>query len=790
MGVLYCTYDVCTILQLVTCNTRYIFQTSSAVALSILFLASTLSVFAQDEYRDSVARAGERSRTLLLDELQLVRIVGCQQTSPSELIGVVSSTASEASLTRQLTLYYEDNFRRNPATPKAALDNLAKVRSDLESELRYYDPSLAREDSAAILTYLYQNGYHRASVSYDFVPSTTSSKNVLTFYIDEGTRARIDTIVYVGLDALAPDISTMIRSNRGVNKGDHFSEGAFERDVRLMVNVMRDNGYYLASYEPPIVGISEDGLHDSIVVVFTPGRRVRIDTVVFFEITGGFPSVNESTRLRQLDFQSGEWYNKSKIDQSRFNLMSLGVFDIVVIDTVSFDNLLYGSRSNDTAVTLKVFTRNSKVHDVGMNFLFYQTAVDNFLNLGVGATAQYRNSFGGAEVTSASLQYVMQDISRFAQGQQLETEILASVLVAFPNIGRLFQQRVGLQTSGYYSRRQLVDPFRLESMGISARSPITLHPHTFFNGIDLSIGLERQIPRNFDNALLDALRGATSSEDTAYVVSTFNQFLVLDDYLKNTNNLITGFLVGFTARGEHRNNPVSPTRGTFSSISVDMGWGAGKYLRTQLFLSSASLLGPRLVAATKIKLGHIQLLDFVRGDSTRSNTYVPLDRQFFAGGAASIRSFPSRRLHDPVSGTIRDADPNQQYILANVIGSGSLVELGFELRYTFPRPRDLDDLWASLIERSGLTFFTDIGNTFNRFTTDLYGSMKLEDLYKGSVVAAGIGYRFDTPVGPFRIDYATSIYDPTRNVDQWIIGRKGVMNAGNWQFSIGIGQAF
>ncbi|MBU3680256.1 MAG: hypothetical protein FGM32_11755, partial [Candidatus Kapabacteria bacterium] len=80
--------------------------------------------------------------------------------------------------------------------------------------------------------------------------------------------------------------------------------------------------------------------------------------------------------------------------------------------------------------------------------------------------------------------------------------------------------------------------------------------------------------------------------------------------------------------------------------------------------------------------------------------------------------------------------------------------------------------------------------SFNRFTTDLYGSVTPNDLLYGSVVAVGVGYRFETPVGPFRVDYATSVYDPTRSTGRWITDRVGVMMTSNWQLSIGIGHAF
>ena len=760
------------------------------IVVSVIFTLIALSnVTAQDTYSDSVARAGERSRVFNLDELQSVEFVGCVQTTPQELLGVISSIASERTVTRQLTLYFEENLRRNPATPKVINQRLDEVRQGLMNELRYFNAETASYDSSAILTYLDQNGYHNARVSYSFGVDSSSSKNTLTFLIDEGVRARVDTIVITGLEGLEDAVVARAKDAFRFRPKSSYSEAEIESNVRSLIEQLHNNGYYRASYNPPVVGVSVDGSSDTVVVVIKPGKRVKIDTVMYVENTMGYPEVTLATRRRQLDVERGQWYSRRNIELSKANLLSLGTFEIVLIDTVASDSLS-GYQSSDSTIGLRVFTRNSKPHDVGMNALIYQTAVDNFLNVGVGATAQYRNVFGGAQVASVTLQYVLQDVSRFAQGQPLETEALASLVLAWPNIGRLFEQRFGIQTSTYYSQRQLVNPFRLESAGFNFLAPINLYRYTFLTNVDINLGIERQIPRNFRGTLDQALSESQTPEDSAYVLSTFNQFLVLDSYLQRNNTFFTGINAGVTLRGDHRDNPINPRRGTFSSFSVEWGWGAGKYVRGQAFVSSVFPVGVRLTGATKIKLGHIELLDFARGDSLRNNTYVPLERQFFAGGPASIRSFPSRLLHDPRSGKITDQAGEQDYVLANVIGSGSLVELGFELRYTFERPRGMSDLVASLIERSGFTFFTDIGNAFNRFTTDLYGTAQLQDFYRGSVIAGGVGYRFETPVGPFRIDYATSVYDPLRPTDQWIFGRRGVMNSGNWQLSIGLGHAF
>lgn len=752
-----------------------------------LFASTPSLVFGQDTYRDSMELAGERSRVLQLTELRSVEIVGCEQTSPEDLKAIISSRQSDYSLGRQLTVFFEQALRRNPAAPQTILRRFTSIRRSYDEERVFFEVTVARDDSATLHTYLVQNGYHNAEVLYGYGYDRDTRLFTVRFMINEGKRATIDTFVVKGLEQVEPSVREAALLQTKIRKGSPFSESLVDEDIKSVVGVLQNNGYYRASFERPLVGIGNDGTHDTVIVIINPGRRVRVDSIEFVEYDAGYPSVHLSTRIRQLDFDAGEWYNRELIEQSRANLMRLGTFEVVLIDTVGHDSVYHGT---DTSVRMRVFTRNSKPHDVGVSFGPYQTAIDNFLNFGIGATAQYRNTFGGAQVTSLSLQYILQDVSRFAQGQQLEREFIGSVVVAWPNLGRLFSQRVGLTTSTYYSNRQLITPFRLEASGISAQAPIAFYSHTFFNAIDLSVGIDRQIPINFDFAINSALNEAQTPEDTAFVRSTYNQFLVLNNYLKSSGSFFTGLTAGFTLRGDHRNSQINPTQGTLSSLSFEWGWGAGKYVRGQAFFSTAFPAGNRLVAATKVKLGHIQLLDFARGDSIRNNTYVPLDRQFFAGGPASIRSFASRRLHDPNSGTIRNVDADESIVLSNVVGSGSLIELGFELRYTFPRPRGVDELWAGIIERTGVTFFTDIGNAFNRFTTDLYGSVTPRDLLYGSVVALGVGYRFETPVGPFRVDYATSVYDPTRTEGRWITNRLGVMMTSNWQLSIGIGHAF
>lgn len=758
-----------------------------------LVCCATLTVVAQSTVDSAAAKAGSPIRSPLRGELQTIVIEGCVESTPEQIMGIIESRESESNFSRNITRVYYTNLKRNPSTPKPILVALSKVYKSLQADLRYYNPKVASDDSAAILAFFNQNGFHNASVQYSFYRDKKRKSNTLKFSIVEGERAVIDTLIVSGFEKVDSSISANAYSMIASATRPFYAEIELENIAKSVTRYLQDNGYYKANYEQPVVNISADGLHDTLLIIFNPGIRVRIGTITFEEFTDGYPSVNIATRRRQLDFEENEWYNKTKIEQSRANLMSLGTFDIASIDTVSVDTLMNkGISPTDSVVHFRVFTKNAKVYDVGANLLLYQTSIDNYLNAGIGLSAQYKNVFGGAQVASVSTQYVVQDLNRAFQRQYLETEALFSVVLGWPSVAKFFGNRIGFTTNMFYSLRNLVNPFRLESYAINAKAPISLFSYTYFNGLDLNIGFERQIPLNFENALNSALEEANSNAERAFVLSTFNQFSVLRSYL-NGGSLLTGVFAGVALRGEHRDNPINPTKGSYSNISAEYGTGAGKFLRLQVFNTTVNTISKKVVLATKVRAGHIFLLEFSRGSAVDTNTYVPLERQFFAGGAASIRSFPSRLLHDPNSGTLTTSPDAviDEGLYSNVIGSATLIELGLEFRYTFPRPRGFGDLWGGIIEKSGITFFMDVGNAFNRLTVQKYGTATLSNLITGSVIAAGLGYRFDTPVGPFRIDYATSVYDPTRTTGRWITnGRENVIGFSNWQLSVGLGHAF
>lgn len=130
--------------------------------------------------------------------------------------------------------------------------------------------------------------------------------------------------------------------------------------------------------------------------------------------------------------------------------------------------------------------------------------------------------------------------------------------------------------------------------------------------------------------------------------------------------------------------------------------GSFKYLRE---------VADRNTLIASVQYGAIESNDFDR---------VPTSQRFFTGGDNSIRGFRYRN----VSPTNPEGD---------AVGGRYLEVLSVEYNYRFR------DRWSGAL-------FVDGGRAFNSFDT-------------GYSVGSGFGVRWQSPVGPFRIDIATPISD-------------------------------
>jgi len=133
-----------------------------------------------------------------------------------------------------------------------------------------------------------------------------------------------------------------------------------------------------------------------------------------------------------------------------------------------------------------------------------------------------------------------------------------------------------------------------------------------------------------------------------------------------------------------------------------------------------------IVGAFRLKFGTV--------DPVRKGDYVPISKRFFAGGSRSVRGYAYQELGD------KDADNNP-------LGGNSLLEGSVELRFPI------------VGELKGVVFL-DAGNVF-------------QDSYKfdtGNLLyASGGGLRYQTPLGPIRLDVGYKINPEENDKDRYRI---------------------
>jgi translocation and assembly module TamA len=162
-----------------------------------------------------------------------------------------------------------------------------------------------------------------------------------------------------------------------------------------------------------------------------------------------------------------------------------------------------------------------------------------------------------------------------------------------------------------------------------------------------------------------------------------------------------------------RDDPLEPTQGGGIAIQLapfydvvgdDLGFVKGKMSMSHCL---QVLRKPSLVVGARAAVGAMAGV---------SRDAIPADERFYAGGGGSIRGYPFQSV-----GPLKGDEP---------IGGRSLFEFSTELR-------------LKVTDRFGLATFLDGGSAFEATSPDFS-----EDLRWG----AGLGFRYFTPIGPFRLD--------------------------------------
>jgi outer membrane protein insertion porin family len=709
-----------------------------------------------------------------------------------ELSRIVLSKSTMRSIPHRLVQYYLENMIKSKNFPDYYKNKFEEVQFSMSEEIKYFDENKANNDASTLIIYYNQKGYHNSNVKYTFEPDTTNKINVLTFIIEENQPYKIKSLQYFGLDSLPDDLKKAVDSKKNLSVGDIFSEDTLMNDVSQIHRILLDNGYYYTNYETPGVYIDSLNMTDSITVNFNTGKRQRITNIYYIDSLKGQALIVKDFKEHLTMFKEGEWYSYSKIRQSEENLLNLGTFELVKIDTSSRRN-----PKTDSTLSFEIFNQYKKQQEYGVGLFLNTSPSSSFLNYGFELSYTHRNLGGIAQEFNPFARFLFKSNS-FANLTPVDNEYQFGINFSQPIIFTIDQARIGAGTQFLYSYRTLNQILKLKTLTLPIRFPFRLLvPTTYFRTGNIEFTFEYQLPENYDNFSKDAYQSAKTKIDSLRVQEVLVSYKNLNLYLNRYSPLLTSNIIGASIFGDTRDNPFSPSKGYFSGIFLDGTnflfsnflydiskiSGVSKYYRFQFTNYWFWGISKRSTIAVKQRLGLIYWWD-------KQNTYVPLERQFFAGGANSVRGWPSRRLRY-LPNDISFKDDLKDFAL-DYIGNGTLIEGSLEYRFKIGKIQALGGAIGDQVANTGFVAFVDVGNAFQWMMVDENGNYvnqnKWYEYITGLAIAAGVGFRYDTPVGPFRVDFALPVYDPSLKIDKFIFTRKDVIKS--LQFHIALGHAF
>lgn len=618
----------------------------------------------------------------------------------------------------------------------------------------YFDPIVFEEDLGRLRRYYVDRGFHDVGIDTALAFSTDNTEVDIRLAFHEGYRSIIDTIVFAGIVNVPEFIHEDMQADPRISTHDPYDRALLDEEVQRVRKILWDGGYPNARFlrDSSFAEYRTSTNNYRVVLAFATGRRYLWgDIAIHNELDSTRQDITDDIILQQLDYKPGDVYSTISLARSEQNLNRVGVFDQATIKVTvpPIEDTSIFALSNITV-------RPRDRHELAPELIISDE--NNAFNLGAGLGYANRNFLGGARTFSTKLRYRTQTIKKFSQSFDVASDAVANIDLTFELLQPyILTNRVKGSWSFSLIRDKQI-PYRQDI--VRNKFAFTDKFAEYTSGL-LEWTLERvQLQRN-------PLFPDSSSDPV-----TQDQINKLREQAKNVQ---FNSILSFTIQRDKSNDLFRPSEGFVHSLTVQESGLLPLLVRraqpdlpfTQFY--SVTLLGRWYydltdhrfsIFAMKLKAGYEDKYGESRGDITRA---IPPTYRFYGGGGGSVRGWKPRDL----SAT---GDP--------LFGGNLSLEGSFEVRMNV-----LQSLRDNFFDKTWIVSFVDVGNVWGSF----------RDLQLRTVaVAAGIGFRYDTFFGPFRIDYGFRVYNPAEAPgQQWIVDRKlfgQTLKEGILHF--GIGHAF
>ena len=613
-----------------------------------------------------------------------------------------------------------------------------------------FAPIELQRDVVRLRNFYQQNGFLQPEIGYGPTTLDTSSNTIdVTFAIEEGPPLIIQDVSFYGPDSTAYAVRQFSEAMRdrwiAVRDANPFRIGerytAFNR-TRIEDAVLRglkNAGFAFAQVSSDVQVDSTAHTADLRFFV-NAGPRARVSEI---QVQGN-ESVSREVVLRELPFQTGDWYSASEVARGQRELFGLQLFRVALAEVPP--------QPRDSTVVVRYNVREASLR--------YISAEGGYARqLGVTAEGRWthRNFFGDAREFSVGL------IANTGFGARVGTDQVGPE--------RLFRTSASLRQPYLFTTRLSGVASVFAEFGSNPQLDVT---DTFLDTNAGQVGLS-------GTAIYEFMPYRTAS--LQYELSRALQFRV--DTVGTTGpapvpgggtptaersrDIFNKSILTLNATLGRADDYVSPRRGFLIRPFLELGLNVPVQSGTEYIKAGGQITGYKPLT------DHINLAGRIQGGtvwpygrsgevlsstsasekifSTYENRFDPI--LFYAGGSSDVRGWPERLAGPKLARRVvynPGTDNERVDYLYEAVGGQSKVVLSAELRMPFP----------GLGENWGTAAFLDAGQVWGAAgpLREAEKSFSFSDFLYGT----GGGIRYRTPVGHLRLDLAFKVNPSFRDL--------------------------
>lgn len=608
-----------------------------------------------------------------------------------------------------------------------ALTTKALMKEAPFFEVNEFSEDLLEETTARIVSLYHKNGYPFAQVA---PIKSSADRNVhIEFFIFEGERYSVDSIRFEGTTIPQEKLRNIL----AMRAGDYYNPDLLETDMDNIAEFYHALGYLYMRIQEPEIKMPDKKV--DLTFIIDEGPQVNLSSI---SVKGNtyFP---ENEIMKHIPLKPGQPYNEVDVSEARRKILEFYNNNGFLDAGINVEREISGTSASIVFVvqegditlfgkSIIIGNEHTKQEIIKREFVHKQDNPFDYSMLLKERQRLYRSGlFADIEVSPLEKEDHKKDILyrfkeakagavEFGLGYGEYEQYRGFADISYRNLFGMNKQASFRTELSSLERRFILSYHEPQFLGrdLIFRT-LLLHENRKEVNIDTR-GIRYRLIRNtvtsgFEKRLSDTLKSEIYYDFSVVKTSDVKPDVVLSREDVGTL-IISSIRPGLIY--DTRDNPFEPRKGMLAGLSFKLAssilFSETDFLKAVFYVNKYQALSKRLVLAVSLRGG--------AANGFGSTRELPLVERFFLGGRTTVRGY----AQDTLGPKGADGTP---------LGGNAFAMGNLELR---------TDIGKGI----GIVTFLDGGNVWRKSAQVDIAAIKY---------AAGLGLRYNTPVGPFRVDY-------------------------------------